>query len=278
MSLVGRQRLVHKWAPKQSLGTRGMTTSGGDPELVAAIRSGEPEGPRNLWNRYASMVFRILRRRFGTEDRVEDLAQEVFLCVFRRLPKLRKPQALKAFIISTTVLTARQELRRRRIRQAAASIADRTPLELAAVRTDFDAREGLDRLRDALSRLNARDRKAFILRFVQAMDLADVASGLQVSLATAKRCIARGWARIALLAQRDPVLAEYVGPTRPSTARHVLRVEELPDESDRRATVIGDRTTQAQTVLDDAFLVKDVVVGLLDHGDTGARSQLYRAG
>jgi RNA polymerase sigma-70 factor (ECF subfamily) len=251
-----------------------MTTAGGDPELVAAIQSGEPEGPRNLWNRYASMVFRILRRRFGTEDRVEDLAQEVFFCVFRRLPKLRKPQALKAFIISTTVLTARQELRHRRIRQAAASIADRTPLELASIRTDFDAREGLDRLRDALSRLNARDRKAFVLRFVQAMDLADVASGLQVSLATAKRSIARGWARIALLAQRDPVLAEYVGPTRPSTARRPT-VRPSAYEAVRCISPHKVHTAvQSATVLDHAVLVEDVVVGLLDHGDTRARGQL----
>jgi len=251
-----------------------MATSGDDPELVAAIRSGQPEGPRTLWNRYGSMVFRILRRTFGTEDRVEDLAQEVFLCVFRKLPKLREPQALKAFIISTTVLTARQELRHRRTRQDAASSADRTPLELDAILTDFDAREALHRLRDALSRLNARDRKAFVLRFIHAMDLAEVASGLQVSLATAKRCVARGWARIALLAQRDPLLAEYIGPPRPPTARRpTVRLSAY--EAVRCISPHKVHTAvQSETVLDDAVLVEDVVVGLLDHGDTRARGQL----
>jgi len=64
-----------------------------------------------------------------------------------------------------------------------------------------------------LNRLNARDRQAFVLRFIEAKALIDVASTLRVSLATAKRRIARSSARIAFLAERDPILAAY-RPTR----------------------------------------------------------------
>jgi RNA polymerase sigma-70 factor (ECF subfamily) len=198
---------------------------GADAELVAAIRSGQPDGPRRLWTRYAPLVSRILRRSFAPDD-AEDLAQEVFLIVFRKLPELREPRALKAFIFSTTVLTVRQEVRRRGVRRRATAIDDHAPIMLNSMHRDFDAREALHRLHGVLNRLKARDRKAFVLRFIEAMNVLDVASVLRVSLATAKRCLVRGSARLILLAQRDPLLAEYMSPP---------RGEERPDDRDGRA-------------------------------------------
>jgi len=268
------------------------TTTLGDPELVAAIRSGQPAAPRVLWMRYAPMAFRILRRKFGQGDVVDDLAQEVFLNVFRKLPELRQPQALKAFIISTTVLTARQELRRRRIRDRAATLDDRVSTAPDSVPRAFDAREALHRFTRLLFRLNTRDRQAFVCRFIEGKELLQVAAAMQISVATAKRRIARSSARIAFLAQRDPLLVEYApaSPDEVHAAVHevhalhlaaperVLRVKVLPDESDGRADVVRDRPAQSQAVLDHAVLVKNVVVGLLDHGDTGARRQIERTG
>ena len=76
-----------------------------------------PQAPRALWRRFAPMVFRMLKRALGPGHDVEDLAQEVFLCVFEKVPALREPKALKAFVISITVLTTRSELRRLWVRR-----------------------------------------------------------------------------------------------------------------------------------------------------------------
>jgi len=115
------------------------------------------------------MVFRVLRRTLGPDELLDDLAQEVFLCVFRKLPELREPQALKAFIISTTVLTARAELRRRRTRRAFALFDNRPSIALEVTARELEAREALRRFDDILNRLNARDRHAFVLRFIEVM-------------------------------------------------------------------------------------------------------------
>lgn len=161
--------------------------------------------------RYAPIVSWVLRRTLGPDPSLEDLSQEVFICVLRKLPELRAPQALKAFIVSTTVLTARWELRRRRTRQAIAMMDNRASIAPDTMARDADAREALRRLEALLARLNARDRHAFVLRFIEAKELIAVAAALRLSLATTKRCIARSWARVAVLAQRDPLLVEYVG-------------------------------------------------------------------
>jgi RNA polymerase sigma-70 factor, ECF subfamily len=78
-----------------------------DADLARALIARDPKAPRTLWRRYAPMVFRMLRRALGPGHDVEDLAQEVFLCVFEKVPTLREPKALKAFVISITVLTTR---------------------------------------------------------------------------------------------------------------------------------------------------------------------------
>ncbi len=88
-----------------------------DADLARALIAKDPQAPRALWRRFAPMVFRMLRRALGPGHDVEDLAQEVFLCVFEKVPTLREPKALKAFVISITVLTTRSELRRLWVRR-----------------------------------------------------------------------------------------------------------------------------------------------------------------
>src|SRR3954468_3106985 len=83
-----------------------------DAELARALIARDPRAPRALWRRFAPMVFRMLRRALGPAYHVEDRPQDVLLVVFEKSPRLREPKALKAFVISITVLTTRSELRR----------------------------------------------------------------------------------------------------------------------------------------------------------------------
>ena len=79
------------------------------------------------------------------------------------------------------------------------------------VTPDTDAREALARFYKILDRVNATDRSAFVLRFMEGLELTEVAAALKLSLATTKRRLARVWARVLLLVERDPVLVHY-GP------------------------------------------------------------------
>src|SRR5262249_44652304 len=84
-----------------------------DAVLARALIERRPNAPAALWARFAPMVHRMLRRTLGPGAEIEDVVQEVFLCVFQKVSGLREPRALRAFVISVTALTARYELRRR---------------------------------------------------------------------------------------------------------------------------------------------------------------------
>lgn len=181
-----------------------------DADLARALIARDPKAPRALWRRYAPMVFRMLRRALGPGHDVEDLAQEVFLCVFEKVTTLREPKALKAFVISITVLTTRSELRRLWVRRWIRLSGKTDPTGKAVVHLDTDAREALSRFYAVLDRINAQDRTLFVLRFMEGLGLLEVAAAAELSLATTKRRLARVWSKVRLLVERDPILAEYI--------------------------------------------------------------------
>jgi len=185
-----------------------------DAGLVRAILDGDPRAPRVLWNRYARLVYRILRRSLGQQNEVEDLVQEVFLSLFRRLPTLREPRALPAFLVTITTLTLRHELRRRWVRRhmTLGAREDIDP-DLRVVYPNPEARQAVSRLYAILDLLGSEDRIAFVLRFIEGMELTEVAAALDLSLATTKRRLAHARARVNHHVAKDPGLAAYLAET-----------------------------------------------------------------
>src|SRR5262245_14128046 len=88
-----------------------------DSALVAAAKACIRDAPARIWQKHAPEVRRILQRRLGRSTELEDALQDVFLRLFRDLDSLRKPKALRSFIIGITLHVATSELRKRRARR-----------------------------------------------------------------------------------------------------------------------------------------------------------------
>jgi RNA polymerase sigma-70 factor (ECF subfamily) len=186
--------------------------TGGEISILTALRAGEPHAARTLWIRFSPLVLRIFNRMVGSGPDNEDLVQDVFLTVFRRVHSLRNPNALGPFIASVARFAARAKRRERlrgRLQRAQLSEASQD----LVVTTNVESREGLLRFMTILFRLRPEDRSAFALRTIEGKDLCETASALGVSRATVKRRVLRARNRIALLARRDPVLRAYLTTT-----------------------------------------------------------------
>jgi len=180
-----------------------------DVSIVTALRTGDSRAANALWSRFAPLVFRILRRMVGTGPNNEDLAQEVFVTVLKRLDKLRDPNALGAFVSSVAEFAARDEyMARKRSGRLDRRLGEF--LHGPVVTTDADSREALLRFATILVRLRPAERLAFALRVVEGQGFSETASVLGVSTATVKRRVKRARDRITVLAERDPVLRGYL--------------------------------------------------------------------
>jgi RNA polymerase sigma-70 factor, ECF subfamily len=183
-----------------------------DASLATILVEGDPRAPRMAWERFAPMVHRMLKRAFGPEHEVDDLVQEVFLTLFKRVHTLREPQAVKAFVISIAAHTIRYELRRR---TALRWLRFGDLPDAPAAGSDLDAREAVARLYRILERQGSQDRTVFVLRYLEGLELIEVSQALGVSLATTKRRAARAWRRVVASASRDDALIAYVGSLEP---------------------------------------------------------------
>ena len=181
-----------------------------DAALALAAAAGQPGAAEMVWDRFAPLVRGLARRSLGPDREVDDHVQEVFLRLFAELDALRDPAALRSFVVGITVRVLRSELRRRRLRRwLRLTEAGELP-DNAAPPRDEAAREALRRLYRILDGIDDDARLAFALRFIEGLELADVAAALGASLATTKRRLAKVTARVFAAARNDAVLSAYL--------------------------------------------------------------------
>jgi len=183
---------------------------GEDRRLAIALLAGAPGAAGRAWTTFAPVVLRVLRRTLGSDSDGQDLAQEVFVRLFTRIRELRDQGALRTFVLNICMGVAQNELRRRRTRRRL-GLTDTGDLpERPIGGADFEARQALARCRRLLEGLRDDDRALFVLRYVEKMDVGEVAAALAWSLSRTKRRLTRVTARVTRLMARDPALAEYV--------------------------------------------------------------------
>jgi RNA polymerase sigma-70 factor, ECF subfamily len=206
-----------------------VSNTSSDAELAAALIAGNPLAPREAWRRFVPLVGRMSRRVLGAGADVDDVVQEVFACLFRSVPQLRAPEALRAFVITVTKRMLGHELRRRRARAHLSVHQDLQLDETVGENGDPATRHAYLHFRHLLGRLNDRERRAFVLRFVACMDAPEVAQTLGVSVPTARRAFSRAQNRLTVWAGRHPFLSDFVMEATP-----------LPSNSDRQAGGASD--------------------------------------
>jgi RNA polymerase sigma-70 factor, ECF subfamily len=174
--------------------------------LVRETLAGKRWAQREVWYRFAPMVYGLLRRTLGSRNDHDDLMQEVFLRVFRRLHSLEKLSALRSFVYSVAIRVISEEMRRFSVlRRTELQLMD-LPHDRASAGADFESRDMLARIQRILNGMKVKHRAVFVLRHVEGMDLDEIAAGMDISLATVKRYLAKAMRCIEHSVARDPGL------------------------------------------------------------------------
>ncbi len=187
-----------------------------DAALVKALKANEAGSAELLFERYGPYVQRLIVRSVGLHAEVPDLINEVFARTLEGIRRLRDPSALKGWIGSVALFTARGFLRNRRSRRRWLSVfsLDEIPETPAAVASP-EVSQTLARTYMVLDTLPADERIAFALQVIDGTDVAEIAEMTGVSLATAKRRLARAKRTFWRKARRDPILREHAPPAGP---------------------------------------------------------------
>jgi RNA polymerase sigma-70 factor, ECF subfamily len=194
--------------PSKTTDQIGTTVS--DPDLGQALIDGRPDALPVAWRRYYPMVHGMLRRALGADGDIDDVVQDVFLCLLRRGHALRDKDAVRPFVLGIARRTLSREIRRRRRRQQLALACSFCSAHSPSVGGGPGAGYAAIKLNELLQRLTEQERTSFVLRFCHGMTVPEVAEALRVSEPTAKRRLAGARARLCAWAANERLLLDYI--------------------------------------------------------------------
>jgi RNA polymerase sigma-70 factor, ECF subfamily len=165
-----------------------------DEELVRRALAGERWGREMLYRRHASSLLAMTVRLLANRGEAEEIVQDTFVTAFEQLGTLREPGAVRGWLGQIAVNLVRRRFRRGRLMRFLGLDrgADDATLEaLADPGISSDQRAELALVDRLLRGMKPALRLAWMLRRVDGLELGEVASLCDCSLATVKRRIAR---------------------------------------------------------------------------------------
>jgi len=194
-----------------------------DVRLMLQVREGSAEAFEELVARYQNRLVALLSHHVGDRDQAEDLAQEVFLRVYRARDGYVPGAKFATWLFTIANNLASNALRRRsRRREVNLDARGSGPLgaePLAALARagsgqmptrQLDKAELRTMVRLAMQALNERQRMAVLLNKFEGMSYADIAETMEMTPKAVKSLLSR--ARVNLREVLDPYLQSGQSP------------------------------------------------------------------
>jgi RNA polymerase sigma-70 factor (ECF subfamily) len=164
-----------------------------DADLITRAAGGDASAFQKLVERHRSMVYRVAYQFAGNHHDAEDIAQEVFIKVYRSLDRFRQDAQLSSWMYRI-VMNACIDHRRRHLSSGAAPFGEEaeqkmlnTPEETPGPEARAYAGELGQVLETEVGRLPNGQRIVFVMRHHQGMKLCEIADALGLAEGTVKR-------------------------------------------------------------------------------------------
>jgi len=154
---------------------------------------------------HEAMVFRTLARMLGSQEHVADLAQEVFLRLYRALPHFERRARLSTYVYRIVVNVAQDEWKRRsRPANRALSLSDpasgwehRLPHPGPAPDTTIEHRQVWAFVQASLPHLSEPERAALVLYHQEELSYEEIARVLEMPIGSIRTHLHRGREKLA---------------------------------------------------------------------------------
>ena len=178
-----------------------------DNELVVRCLQRDEVAWQLLVERHSRRVLNIAYHFTGRRDEAEELAQEVFLRVFRSLQQFDLTTHFVPWLVRVSRNLCIDE-HRSRAREKAALVADeldpeRTEDTGASPYRNLEEKELEQRVRRGLEALGEELRTALVLRDLQGLSYSEIAEVLHLAVGTVKSRIHRGRLELAIILSKS---------------------------------------------------------------------------
>ncbi len=179
-------------------------------DLIARAQAKDADAFDALVDHFGPRLFGYLARLTGSRDQAEDLVQEVFLRVVRKIEGYRHEDLFEAWLFRIATNLVRDRIRRQKRTPSIASIDGESEGVIDAVsfagRSDngspdraVELREEADRMQAALEQLPDAEREVVMMRHYSQLSFATIAEIMKTPLGTALARSHRGLAKLRAL-------------------------------------------------------------------------------
>lgn len=159
-----------------------------DLELAQKAAAGDMASFEQLYHRHMRRVYALCLRMTANATEAEDLTQEVFTHLFRKIGSFRGESAFTTWLHRLTVNLVLMHFRKRQSRPEFTSQDEETPDEIVRGTENPNTMPVIDRLalEKAITQLSPGYRSVFVLYDVEGYEHEEIAQMLGISVGTSK--------------------------------------------------------------------------------------------
>jgi RNA polymerase sigma-70 factor (ECF subfamily) len=186
-----------------------------DDELVGLAREGNADAFEVLYERHSTAAYSLAYRMCGAQGVAEDVVQEAFLSLWRRLDRYDAARGqVRSWLLGIVHNGAIDRLRRSGAQDRRTAPLEGIEERLAAPeRTDLlvQQREEADEIRSALGQLPSDQRRVIELAYFDGLTHTQIASMLELPVGTIKGRMRLGLSKLAALLTAAPAASSPTG-------------------------------------------------------------------
>lgn len=189
-----------------------------DEELVEKVKKGDADVYEKIIQKYQSKVFGLIYNMTKNQNEIEDLAQEVFIKIYKNLGKFKGDSSLYTWIYKITVNLCLDEMKKRKnviyldekIEVDDGEVNGELPSEDKSQEELYEEKELQEKLHNCINKLPEKQRVMIVLRDIKGFSYEEISKITDVKLGTVKSQINRARLKLKELLDEEGTFLEYI--------------------------------------------------------------------
>ena len=189
-----------------------------DEELVKRVKAGDIDAFEDIIAKYEKRVFGVIYNMLKNDNDIEDIAQDVFIKVYRNIDKFKGNSSLYTWIYRITTNMCLDYMKKNK---SMIYIDEKVQLDDSEVDLQLTSKEKLQdelyeekemnqKLNKAIDKLPDKQKAMIVLRDIKGLSYDEISEILEIKLGTVKSQINRARLKLKEILENDGTFLDYV--------------------------------------------------------------------